>query len=66
LGLEVEKIHACILYHGHEYEDLEKCPIVDSIDSIVEKTAAMLRTIIEIEEKVGLERCFDTFLSFFI
>jgi hypothetical protein len=31
LGLEVEKIHACkndcILYHGLEYEDLEKCPI---------------------------------------
>jgi hypothetical protein len=30
-GLEVEKIHACkndcILYHGHVYEDLEKCPI---------------------------------------
>jgi hypothetical protein len=30
-GLEVEKIHACmndcILYCGHEYEDLEKCPI---------------------------------------
>jgi hypothetical protein len=31
LGLEVEKIHTCkndcILYHGPEYEDLEKCPI---------------------------------------
>jgi hypothetical protein len=31
LDLEVEKIHACkndcILYHGAEYEDLEKCPI---------------------------------------
>jgi hypothetical protein len=31
LGFEVEKIHACkndgILYHGPEYEDLEKCPI---------------------------------------
>jgi hypothetical protein len=31
LGLEVEKIHACkndyILYHGAEYEDLEKCHI---------------------------------------
>jgi hypothetical protein len=31
LGLEVEKIQACknncILYHGPEYEDLEKCPI---------------------------------------
>jgi hypothetical protein len=33
LGLEVEKIHACkndsILYHGPEYEDLEKCPICE-------------------------------------
>jgi hypothetical protein len=31
LGLEVEKIHTCkndcILYHGPEYENLEKCPI---------------------------------------
>jgi hypothetical protein len=31
LDLEVEIIHACkndcILYRGHEYEDLEKCPI---------------------------------------
>jgi hypothetical protein len=31
LGLEVEKIHTCkndcILYHGPEYEYLEKCPI---------------------------------------
>jgi hypothetical protein len=31
LDLEVEKIHTCkndcILYHGDEYEDLEKCPI---------------------------------------
>jgi hypothetical protein len=31
LGLDVEKIHVyqndCILYHGDEYEDLEKCPI---------------------------------------
>jgi predicted nucleic acid-binding Zn-ribbon protein len=30
LGLKVEKIHSCknncILYHGPEYEDLEKCP----------------------------------------
>jgi hypothetical protein len=33
LDLEVEKIHACkndcILYHGEEYEDLEKCPIYE-------------------------------------
>jgi hypothetical protein len=31
LGLKMEKIHACkndcILYHGPEYEDLEKCSI---------------------------------------
>jgi hypothetical protein len=31
LGLEVEKIHVwkndCILYHGSEHEDLDKCPI---------------------------------------
>jgi hypothetical protein len=31
LDLEVKKIHACkndcILYHGHEYEHLDKCPI---------------------------------------
>jgi hypothetical protein len=31
LGLEVKKIHSCKndcnLYHGPEYEDLEKCPI---------------------------------------
>jgi len=30
LGLEVEKIHACkndcILYHGEEYDDLDRCP----------------------------------------
>jgi hypothetical protein len=33
LGLEVEKIHACmngcIPYRGTEYEDLEKCPICE-------------------------------------
>jgi hypothetical protein len=39
---------------------------VDSIDSIVEKTAVMMRTTIETEEKVGLKRCFGTFLSFLV
>jgi hypothetical protein len=39
---------------------------MDSIDSIVEKTSVMTRTVIEIEEKTGLKRCFDTFLSFLI
>jgi hypothetical protein len=39
---------------------------VDSIDSIIEKTAVMMRTTTEIEEKVGLKRYFGTFLSFLI
>jgi hypothetical protein len=38
---------------------------VDSIDSIIEKTMVMTRTI-EIEEKTGLKRCFATFLSFLV
>jgi hypothetical protein len=55
----VEKIHACkndcILYHGPEYEDLDKCPIYGLTDSIIEKTAVMMRTAIETEEKAGLK-----------
>jgi hypothetical protein len=39
---------------------------VDSTDSIIEKMAMMMRTAIEIEEKAGLKRWFDTFLSFLI
>jgi hypothetical protein len=39
---------------------------MDSIDSIVEKMSVMTRTVTEIEEKTGLKRCFDTFLSFLI
>jgi hypothetical protein len=39
---------------------------VDSINSIVEKTTMMMRSVTEIEEKTGLERCFDTFLSFLV
>jgi hypothetical protein len=39
---------------------------VDSTDSIIEKTAVMMRIATEIEEKVGLKRCFGTFLSFLI
>jgi hypothetical protein len=54
----------CILYCGPEYEDLEKCPICNSIDSIVERTVVMTRTAIEIEGKAGLKWCFHTFLSF--
>jgi hypothetical protein len=68
LGLELKKIHVCtndcILYHGAEYEDLEKCPIVDSTDSIMEKMAVMMGT--ATEEKTCLKRCFGTFLSFLV
>jgi hypothetical protein len=37
---------------------------VDSIDSIVEKMAVLMRTTTKTEEKTGLKRCFGTFLSF--
>jgi hypothetical protein len=39
---------------------------VDSTDSIVEKTVVMTRTVIETEERIGLKRCFGTFLSFLV
>jgi hypothetical protein len=39
---------------------------VDLTDSIVEKMVEIMRTAIETEEKVGLKRCFGTFLSFLI
>jgi hypothetical protein len=39
---------------------------VDSIDSIIEKMAVMMRTAIEIEEKASLKRCFGTFLLFIV
>jgi hypothetical protein len=39
---------------------------VDLTDSIIEKTVVITRTATEIEENVGLKRCFGTFLSFLI
>jgi hypothetical protein len=39
---------------------------MDSADSIIEKTAVMTRTATEIEEKMDLKSCFDTFLSFLV
>jgi hypothetical protein len=66
----VEKIHAgkndCILYRGPEYKDLEKCPIYGLDRFNHRKMAVITRTIIETEEKIGLKRCFGTFLSFLI
>jgi hypothetical protein len=45
---------------------LRNALFVDFIDSIVEKIVVMMRTAIEIEEKTGLKRCFDSFLSFLV
>jgi hypothetical protein len=45
---------------------LRNALFVDSIDSIAEKMTVMTRTATETEEKVGLKRCFDTFLSFLV
>jgi hypothetical protein len=39
---------------------------VDSIDSIIGMMAMMIRSATEIEENMGLKRCFGTFLSFLV
>jgi hypothetical protein len=39
---------------------------VGLIDSIIEKMVVMMRTATKTEEKAGLKKCFDTFLSFLI
>jgi hypothetical protein len=39
---------------------------VDLIDSIIEKTAVMMRIVTKTKEKEGLKRCFGTFLSFLV
>jgi hypothetical protein len=51
---------------GMSMKTLRNALFVDSTDSIIEKMAMMMRTATEIEEKVGLKRWFDTFLSFLI
>jgi hypothetical protein len=53
---------------GPSTKTLSNALFVDSTYSIVEKTTVMTRTAIaiEIEEKVGLKRCFGTFLSFLV
>jgi hypothetical protein len=63
LGLEVVKIHA---FKNDCMKTSRNALFVDSIDSIIENTAVMMRTAIETEEKTGLKRCFTTYLSFLI
>jgi hypothetical protein len=45
---------------------LRNALFVNSINSIIENTTVMMGTATETEEKVGLKRCFDTFLSFLV
>jgi hypothetical protein len=51
---------------GLNTKTLRNVLFVHSIDSIIEKTVVMKRTATEIEEKAGLKKCFDSFLSFLI
>jgi hypothetical protein len=51
---------------GLRMKTLRNALFVDSANSIIEKTAVMMRTVIETKEKVGLKRCFGTFLSFLV
>jgi hypothetical protein len=70
LGLEVIKSTRArmIAFYivGLSTKTSRKALFVDSTNSIVEKTVVMMRTATETEEKVGLIRCFGTFLSFLI
>jgi hypothetical protein len=51
---------------GPSTKTLRNALFVDSNDSIIQKMAVMMRTATEIEENVGLKRCFGTFLSFLV
>jgi hypothetical protein len=70
LGLEVEKSMGARMIAFYivdlSTKTLRDALFVDSTDSIIEKTAMMTRTVIEIEEKAVLKRCFGTFLSFLV
>jgi hypothetical protein len=70
LGLEVEKIYSCkndcILYHGPEYEDLEKCPICGLVRCNHRKDGGDDENCNRNRRKDGAKKCFDTFLSFLV
>jgi hypothetical protein len=70
LGLEVEKsMHVRMIAFyimGLSTKTFRNALFLDSINSIMENTAVMTGTATEIEEKVGLKRCFAPFLSFLI
>jgi hypothetical protein len=72
LGLEVEKSMRArmIAFYivGPNMKTLRNALFVDSTDSIIEieKMMVMTRIATETEEKVGLKRCFGTFLTFLV
>jgi hypothetical protein len=70
LGLKIKKSTCArmIAFYiiGLSTKTLINALFVDSINSIIKKTAMMMRTATETEVKVGLKRCFDIFLSFLI
>jgi hypothetical protein len=49
---------------GLSMKTLRNALFVDSTNSVVEKTAVMMRT--TTEQKAGLKRCFGTFLSLLV
>jgi hypothetical protein len=68
LGLEVKKMHEykndCIIYHGAEYEDLEKCPICGLDWFNRRKDGGDDKNYNR--RKGRPKRCFGTFLSFLV
>jgi hypothetical protein len=70
LGLEVKKSTRArmIAFYivGLSMKTLRNALFVNSTDSIVEKTAVVMRTATETEEKASLKTCFGTFLSFHV
>jgi hypothetical protein len=70
LGLKVKKNHACkndcILYHGTEYEDFEKCPICGLYQFNHRKDGGDDENCNRNRRKDRAKKCFDTFLSFLV
>jgi hypothetical protein len=70
LGLEVEKSTRARIIAFYimvmSTKTLRNALFMDLTDLIIEKKTVMMRIATEIEEKAGLKRCFNTFLSFLI
>jgi hypothetical protein len=70
LGLEVEKSTRARIIAFYimvmSTKTLRNALFMDLTDLIIEKKTVMTRIATEIEEKAGLKRCFNTFLSFLI